>query len=125
MVYGGAWYECGTRELVNLEHSVAVFGLCLANYIRLEPEWIPLEENEMAGYISRIMDHDKWSLDPVMFKVLDDFIQWIVLPHITTLSWSALTPDMLVLVQKKWIPLLPIGVGKVIGGVLLHVWWQG
>ena len=27
----------------------------------------------MAGYISRIMDHDNWSLDPVMFKVSDDW----------------------------------------------------
>ena len=56
-----------------LEHSVAVFGLCLASCIRLEPEWIPREENQMAGYISRIIDHDNWSLDPVMFKVLDDW----------------------------------------------------
>ena len=71
MVYGGAWYECGTQGNW-LEHSVAEFGLCLANYIRLEPEWIPREENQMAGYISRIMDHDNWSLDPVVFKVLSD-----------------------------------------------------
>ena len=35
MVYGGAWYECGTQGNW-LEHLVAVFGLCLANYIRLE-----------------------------------------------------------------------------------------
>ena len=72
MVYGGAWYECGTQGNW-LEHSVAVFGLCLANYIWLEPEWIPREENQMAGYFSRIMDHDNWSLDPVMFKVLYDW----------------------------------------------------
>ena len=52
--------------------AVAVFGLCLANNIRLEPKWIPREQNHMADYISRIVDHDDWSLDSTMFKVLDD-----------------------------------------------------
>ena len=26
----------------------------------------------MADYISRIVDHDDWSLDPIMFKALDE-----------------------------------------------------
>ena len=52
--------------------AVTVFGLCLANNIRLEPKWIPREENHMASYINMIVDHDDWSLDPIMFKLLDD-----------------------------------------------------
>ena len=52
--------------------AVSVFGLCLPNNIQLEPEWIPREENHIADYISRIVDHDDWSLDPIMFKTLDD-----------------------------------------------------
>ena len=52
--------------------AVDVFKQCIANNIRLEPEWIPREENQMADYISRIMDYDDWSLDPFMFKALDD-----------------------------------------------------
>ena len=48
-----------------------VFGLCSATNIRLEPEWIPREENHIADYISRIVDQEDWSLDPIMFKTLD------------------------------------------------------
>ena len=39
--------------------------------IRLEPEWIPTEDNEVADYISRIVDFDDWMLNPVVFRELD------------------------------------------------------
>ena len=34
--------------------------------ILLEPEWIPREENEIADYISRIVDYDDWALNPLL-----------------------------------------------------------
>ena len=39
--------------------------------IRLEPEWIPRERNELADYISCIIDHDDWFLDPAVYAALD------------------------------------------------------
>ena len=40
----------------------------------MEPEWIPRAENEIADYISRIVDYDDWSLNPIVFNELDR--QW-------------------------------------------------
>ena len=64
--------QVGSAKLHLQSEALTVFGLCLANNIRLEPEWIPREENHIADYISRIVDNNDWSLDPIMFKMLDD-----------------------------------------------------
>ena len=40
----------------------------------MEPEWIPREENQIADYISafsRIVDHNDWMLNPLVFEELD------------------------------------------------------
>ena len=38
----------------------------------MEVEWIPRVQNETAYIIvSRIIDHDNWSLDPCLFQVID------------------------------------------------------
>ncbi len=54
-------------------HAIAlkVFSLSVQYLIRLEPEWIPRELNERADYLSRIVDHDDWLLDPAVFAQLD------------------------------------------------------
>ena len=39
--------------------------------ICLEPEWIPRKHNEVADYISRIVDYDNWMLNPVVLRELD------------------------------------------------------
>ena len=44
--------------------------MCVTNKIRLEPEWIPREQNELADY-SRIIDHDDYMLNPSIFVWLD------------------------------------------------------
>ena len=51
--------------------ALAIFAVCVAECIRLEPEWIPRESNEKADYISRLVDHDDWKLNPIIFKELD------------------------------------------------------
>jgi len=38
--------------------------------IYLEPEWIS-KDNEVADYISRIVDYDDSMLNPVVFRELD------------------------------------------------------
>ena len=52
--------------------AVRVFELCVTSQIHLEPEWIPREKNQLAGYLSRIIDYDDWYLDPSMFVRLDN-----------------------------------------------------
>ena len=34
------------------KEAVKIFRLCMCQNIRLEPEWIPRERNELADYIS-------------------------------------------------------------------------
>ena len=51
--------------------AVRVFELCVTSQIHLEPEWIPREKNQLADYLSRIIDYDDWYLDPSMFVRLD------------------------------------------------------
>ena len=47
-----------------------------ANNIKLEPGWIPREENELADYFSRIIDYDDWYMyiNQNVYKGLDS--QW-------------------------------------------------
>ena len=45
--------------------------MCVNNHIRIEPEWVPRELNELADYCSRLGDHDDWMLNPAVFSWLD------------------------------------------------------
>ena len=38
--------------------AFAIFSLCVKNHIRVEPEWIPREQNELGDYFSRQVDRD-------------------------------------------------------------------
>ena len=51
--------------------ALGIFSLCVNNHIRIEPEWIPREENELADYYSRMVDYDDWMLNPEVFNWLD------------------------------------------------------
>ena len=51
--------------------ALRVFELCVQHQIHLEPEWVPREENQLADYLSRIVDFDDWYLDPNIFAMLD------------------------------------------------------
>ena len=51
--------------------ALKVFKACIQYNIRLEPEWIPREKNELADYVSRIVDYDDWQLDPAVFAMLN------------------------------------------------------
>lgn len=54
------------------KEAVKIFQLCTCQNIRLEPEWIPRERNELVDYINHIIDNDDWFLDPAVFAALDD-----------------------------------------------------
>ena len=40
--------------------------------IHMEPEWIPREQNEIADYISRIVDYDDWLVNLVVFACVNE-----------------------------------------------------
>ena len=43
----------------------------LVHQIKLEPEWIPREENQLADYWSKVVDYDDWMVHPAVFAQLD------------------------------------------------------
>ena len=51
--------------------ALEIFSVCVNNKIRLEPEWIPREQNKLADYFSRIIDYDDYMLNPSVFFWLD------------------------------------------------------
>ena len=62
-----------------------IFKSCICHHVRLEPEWIPHEENELTVYLSRIVDFDDWLLNPTVFLMLDNV--WS--PHTFTSHYNA------------------------------------
>ena len=64
MQYGSKKPDLQTEALV-------IFSTCLQQHIRIEPEWIPSDQNEQADYISRLVDYDDWMLNPEIFHLLD------------------------------------------------------
>ena len=61
----------GSRKVVLQEEALAIFATCVNYHIRLDPEWIPREENEFADYLSKSVDCDDWMLNPEVFQELD------------------------------------------------------
>ena len=47
------------------------FSISVSNHIRIEPEWIPQTNNQLADYLSRIVDYDDWYLDSSIFMYLE------------------------------------------------------
>ena len=61
----------GSKKPALQQEALAIFDASVRSRIRLEPEWIPREGNQLADYISRIVDYDDWMLNPVVFRELD------------------------------------------------------
>ena len=51
--------------------AVDIFSICLSFGISLDSQWLPREENARADLLSRFIDRDDWSLNPVVFQSLD------------------------------------------------------
>ena len=62
----------GSRNVVLQEEAMEIFAVCVNHSIRLEPEWIPREENEFPDYLSKSVDYDEWMLNPTVFQELDN-----------------------------------------------------
>ena len=64
--------QVGSRKPHLQEQAMKVFETCISYQIRLEPEWLPHEENELADFVSRIVDEDDdWQVNPELFHGLD------------------------------------------------------
>ena len=61
----------GSRTAELQEEAFAIFSVAIANRINIEPEWIPRIKNQQADYLSRLIDHDDWKLDPNAFAALE------------------------------------------------------
>ena len=51
--------------------ALAIFSICVGNRIRMEPEWVPREQNQLADYYSRLVDFDDYRLNPAIFEWLN------------------------------------------------------
>ena len=61
----------GSRSPALQNEALVIFDASVAHQVRIEPEWIPREENQQADLISRIIDHDDWSVHPDIFQRLE------------------------------------------------------
>ena len=61
----------GSKKSQLQMEATAIFSTTIANSITIEPEWIPRAQNEMADYLSRIVDYVDWSLDHTIFELID------------------------------------------------------
>lgn len=62
----------GSKKPELQQEAIHVFALAMRHQIRLEPEWIPRDENQFADYLSRIVDHDDWQINPLVFQMVDN-----------------------------------------------------
>ena len=63
--------QYGSRQNALQTEALGIFAACLSNNIRIEPEWIPRDENKLADYYSRIVEYDDYMLHPAVFNWLD------------------------------------------------------
>ena len=61
----------GSKTAELREEAYAIFSISIVNRTQVEPEWIPHSRNKQADYVSRLVDHDDWQLDPDIFVELD------------------------------------------------------
>ena len=60
--------QVGSRKPHLQEQAGKVFESYVSFQIRLEPDWVPRKENELADFISRIVDYDDWQVNPKLFR---------------------------------------------------------
>ena len=78
-----------------------MFSVCVNNKIRLEPEWIPRQQNELADYFSCIIvDYDDYMLNPSMFAWIDEI--WG--PHSINRFASPVNTQLERLNMRFWAP---------------------
>ncbi len=62
----------GSKKKHLQEVAMKIFMLCFFNSVKLEAEWIPRRENELADYYSRVLDVDDWGVSQSVFDMCID-----------------------------------------------------
>ena len=52
--------------------ALEIHKVCGEHGIRLIAEWVPRTQNELADYLSKLVDVDDWQVHPRLFEELDD-----------------------------------------------------
>ena len=65
-----AHYGSSVVELQQI--AVNIFSFCMRHSISFQMQWIPRGENELADYLSRIVDPDDGMLSPSLFQLITD-----------------------------------------------------
>ena len=60
--------QCGSKQPSLQIEALGIFSACVSNNIRIEPECIPRELNELADYYSYIVDYNDWMLNYAIFN---------------------------------------------------------
>ena len=63
--------QVGSRKPVLQKLALSIFRRMIQHGIRLEPVWLPREENKLADYVSRIVESDDWSVHWSVYRWLD------------------------------------------------------
>ena len=106
----------GRRKPILQQEALATFGICIKSRIKLEPEWIPREKNQLSDYLTQLVDYDDWMLSPLIFRQLD--LSWGPFTDLPTHAMHSCLNLILAieaLVQKQWMLLHVIGV--------VRIWW--
>ena len=61
----------GSKKPLLQKESLKIFQVSLVHQIKLEPEWVPREDNQLADYWSKVIDHDDLMVHPDVFAQLD------------------------------------------------------
>lgn len=61
----------GSTKIHLQDIAIEIYTVCLKNNLSLDVEWIPRAKNDIADYISRIVDYDDWSVSDTVFQYLD------------------------------------------------------
>ena len=62
----------GSRKDDLQDQAVGIYSICAEHSVRLEPVWVPRDENVYADYVSKLAELDDWSLNTQVFQWLDD-----------------------------------------------------
>ena len=61
----------GSRKPILQQEALTIFATLVKGKTKLGPEWILREVNQLADYLSRLVDYDDWMLNPLVFSQLN------------------------------------------------------
>ena len=67
---GYVLYMLGAVSYTLQQIAVDTFSFCMTNSVAFQAQWIPRGNNELADYLSRMVDPYDWMLHPDLFKLI-------------------------------------------------------